>query len=209
MRLEIKQSSGAFKYALIAAVLGLSLVLYVLKDKYDAEREKSQKLAGNAVALIEEIELYKLRLDDSTEVAAARVQQLTLQRDDFLRLYRKENELNKKLKVRIDELQSITMISMKSRDTVKAETVYDTSEKTYRANYSSKWIDIEFIAEQNKDPVFTYEKRDSLNLIKEIEQAQILWGLIRWKKNKSATYHLVSHDDKTQITGFKYIEVIK
>lgn len=209
MKLEIKQSSGVLKYLLIVVILGLSFAFYIVNGRYMNEKETSSKLAGNALALTEEIQQYKIQLNDSTRVTAAKIHQLTLQRDDYKRLYKGEAILNRKLKIRIDELQSVTTISTITRDTVQADTVYIDSNKTYRANYSSKWIDIGFIAEHNKDPAFTYAKRDSLTLLKEVEQARLFWGLIKWNKEKSATYHLVSHDEKTKIAGFVFKEIIK
>lgn len=206
--INIKQGGSGLKFLILALFLALLGGGYFLFDKYTAEKERTEKMAGNVLALTEQVEQYKIAIDDTTEVAAAKVHQLTLQRDDYKRLYKGEAVLNKKLGVRISELQSVTNVSTIARDTVTA-IVYVDSAKTYHADYKGKWIDIGFTAEKNKDPAFTYEKRDSLNLIKEIEQGQIFWGLIKWKKEKSATYHLVSHDPKTQIVGFTYKEIIK
>lgn len=207
--ININEGGGGKKFLLFALFVALLAGLWFFVNKYTDEKEKAQNMAGNAIALTEQVEQYRIRLNDSTEVAAAKVHQLTLQRDDYKRMYGKETALNKKLKIRVDELQAVTTISTTTRDTVRADTVYIDSNKTYRANYSGKWIDIGFIAEKNKDPAFTYEKRDSLNLIKEVERASLFWGLIKWKKEKSATYHLISHDEKTQIVGFEYKEIIK
>lgn len=199
-----------FKLFVFALVLALCVALTFFVNKYTQERKRSDRLVNNAIALTSEIESYKVRLDDSIEVSVAKVHQITLERNEYRRLYKAEADTNKKLRIHNSELRSIATVAMSSKDTVKGDTVYVTSEKELKADYKSAWIDISC----KIDPVdmtsqFTYDKRERLKLIKEVEQVRLLWGLIRWNKNKTATYQVVSFDPKTTVTELQYIEITK
>lgn len=199
-----------FKLFVFALILALFGALYFLANKYTQERKKADRLAENAVALTEEIDSYKVRLDDSTEVNVAKVHQITLERNEYRRLYKAEADTNKKLRIHNSELRSIATVALSSKDTVKGDTVYITPSKEIQADYNSAWIDISCVIDPvNLTSQFAYDKRERLKLIKEVEQVRLLWGLIKWNKNKTATYQVVSFDPKTTVTDLQYIEIIK
>lgn len=208
-QIEIKQGGG-LKILLVVLTLVMAFSLSLLYREYETISENATKLEGNTLALTEQVESYKVMIDDSTRVNVAKVHLLTLQRDDFKRLYASSAGMIRRLKNHVNDLQSLSAISVISIDTVPGDTVYIDSVKTIHADYKSKWIDISCSIDKNlKDPQFTYSKRDSLMLLKFVEKKRILFGLISWKKEKTATYKAVSFDPNSQITGLSYMEIIK
>lgn len=203
--------SISFKLFVLALILALIGSVYILAGKYTAEKKKAVRLGENAVALIEEVESFKVRLDDSMEVNVAKVYQITLEKNEYKRLYKAQAAENKKLNIYNSELRSIASVALASKDTVKGDTVYiDSTKKQIQADYKSEWIDIScLIDRENMTSLFTYEKRERLKLIKEVEQVRILWGLIKWNKNKTATYNVVSFDPKSKVMELQYIEIIR
>lgn len=208
-RVEIKQGGGS-RIALLAIIVALGAVVYIFFGKYKAEKERATEMAGNAVALTEQVQQYKIELDKQTSLFVSRAHQLTLEIDDYKRIRSQDAALIKKLKTNINDLRSAATVTIITRDTVPGDTVYIDRNLAIVAEYNSKWIDITCTIEKGlKQPVFTYEKRDSLKLIKEVPHKRILFGLIKWKKEKSAIYKAVSLDPNTEIVGLEYVEIRK
>lgn len=208
-RVEISQGGG-WKIALLAIIVALGALAYIFYGKYKDEKERATEMAGNAVALTERVQQYKVELDKKTSLFVSQAHQLTLEIDDYKRIRSQDAALIKKLKTNIKDLRSAATVTIITRDTVPGDTVYIDRNQAIVAEYTSKWIDISCIIEKGlKEPVFAYEKRDSLKLIKQVPYKRIFWGLIKWPAEKSATYKAVSLDPKTEIVGLEYIEIRK
>jgi hypothetical protein len=214
--ININKDQGGNKCLIIiilVLLLGLAITtecFYKQKAIAIKEAEAAQVMAGNADALINELAQIKVKINDTTEVMAAQTFQLTLQREDFRRLYKAEADLTRRLKKNISDIQSLTAISVVSIDTVYTP-VYIDSTESLAADYTSQWIDITArIPKDKQDQArFTYNHRQELEFIKTVEQGRLFWGLIKWKKNKTATYTAISKDENSTITKLTYKEIIK
>lgn len=208
-RVEINQGGG-WKIALLAIIVALGALAYIFYGKYKDEKVRATEMAGNAVALTERVQQYKVELDKKTSLFVSQAHQLTLVIDDYKRIRSQDAALIKKLKTNIKDLRSAATVTIITRDTVPGDTVYIDRNQAIVAEYTSKWIDISCTIEKGlKEPVFAYAKRDSLKLVKEVPYKRIFWGLIRWPAEKSAIYKVVSLDPKTEVVGLEYIEIRK
>lgn len=194
---------------LLIIITLMGVVLFVTKAKYAKEKEKNEMLSGNALALTEKIDQFQVQYDQETKLNASKVHQLTLQLKDYKKMRSEDVILIKKLKENIKDLKSAATVTIVTRDTIPGDTVYIDKNEAIRAEYASKWIDITCTIDKQNEAIFSYNKRDSLKLLKTIPYKRILWGLIKWRKEKAATYKAISLDPKTTITGLEYIEIIE
>ncbi|NCU31267.1 hypothetical protein EOM57_05810, partial [Candidatus Saccharibacteria bacterium] len=155
-RVEINQGGG-WKIALLAIIVALGALAYIFYGKYKDEKERATEMAGNAVALTERVQQYKVELDKKTSLLVSQAHQLTLEIDDYKRIRSQDAALIKKLKTNIKDLRSAATVTIITRDTVPGDTVYIDRNQAIVAEYTSKWIDISCIIEKGlKEPVFAY-----------------------------------------------------
>lgn len=207
-KVEVKTGSGqGMKLTLVVIILALSGLSYFLYGKSKESLAKVEDLSGNVRSLLEEVNTYQVRLNDSTRVNASRVHQLSIELSDYKRLYGEEARTVQKLRSALSELQYVGSVVSHSTDTVFVPTYID-SMKQVNIDYSTKWIDITATIDLQGMAQLSYTKRDSLLITQTVERRKLLFGLIRYGE-KSTYWEALSFDPKTKITGMAFKKILK
>lgn len=195
--------------ALVMAVAGLLFAgSYGGKtaQKFKAEKRKTAALEQTINVLNRNVENYRIKLSDTVSVLVARTEAVAVTADNFKQLFEAETAEAKKLKLKINEINTRTAIASITTDTVSVPTVI-VADSTYFAHYTDGYADIR--CELNKaTSKITYSLKDSLLIYDYYKKKTYLWGLIKIG-NKRNRIDVFSKNPKTVISNVNVVKIIE
>ena len=190
--------------SLIAAILVfLSIFCYnkwqKTKQKYNDEKDKTELLSESISNLSDTAKVYKMKLNDSVSVMAAKVNELTISRENIKSvLSEKEKEL-KAAKVSKKEIKSITSVATVVKDSVMVPVYLDTL-KNLTAEYKDSFMTIKATIFRDHTANIKYTDYEDFDLIeKRAPTKRFLF--FKWKYRN--TYILVPHNPKVWVKKLK------
>ena len=198
------------KYLILAAVAIVAALAVILADrKIERLTAERDRYAGNTVALLSDIERYRVR--DSLN--AARVQSLELTVKEYERFRADDAALIKQLKQRnrdlaaVNKTQSQTIIDLRAvpRDTVVL--VRDSIiTPAVAVHCGDAWYNFDGLLTKDE---FTgkMEHRDSMLLVESVRYKRFLWW--KTKRVKDRQLDCVSKSPHNSIIGLEYVVIEK
>ena len=202
------------KYLILAAVAivaALAVICILSGRKIERLTAERDRHAGNTVALLFDVERYRVR--DS--LSAARAQSLELTIEEYERFRAEDAALIKELKQRnrdlaaVNKTQSQTIIDLRAvaRDTVVL--VRDSIiTPAVAVHCGDAWFDFSGILTGDK---FTGKlaNRDSLLLAETVKYKRFLGFLWKTKKVENRQLDVVSRNPHTEIMGIEHVIIEK
>lgn len=184
-------------------LIGTSLIADWCFSQWRAERKRSAALESTINKLHQELDTFSVRLNDSTVVHAARVEDMQMTKKN---LEAKCSDLLKKLSIKPKTVDKYVEVTSLIHDTAWVEAVADTF-GGMSAKYKDDFADIGVYIDKKRNAKFDYSIRDSITVINARKKHSILFGLIKWKGKPKTT--VINHNPNAKITEFEAIEVIK
>lgn len=169
----------------------------------ERHREKSESLENTITNLTQEIKHTKIRLNDSIEVYQAEVKGLKMTNNNIQAKY---DKLLKSISLKPKDVNNVTEITtiVHSVDTVP---VYIDTFGGVVAELADPFININVEITPDKLAVFDYLVKDSLTVISVQKQHKWLFGLIKWKEQKSL--RVINNNPNAEIVSLTTIDVIE
>lgn len=190
--------------SLITAILVfLSIFCYnkwqKTKQKYNDEKDKAELLSESISNLSDTAKVYKLKLSDSASVMAARINELTVSRNNIKSvLYGKEQEL-KGAKVNKRNIKSSASVASVVHDSVIVPVYLDTLRNLY-TEYKDSFMTIKATIFRDHTANIKYTDYEDFDLIeKRAPTKRFLF--FKWKYRN--TYILVPHNPKVWVKKLK------
>lgn len=195
--------------SLITAILVfLSIFCYnkwqKTKQKYNDEKDKTELLSESISNLSDTAKVYKMKLNDSVSVMAAKVNELTISRENIKSaLYGKEQEF-KGAKVNKRNIKSIASVASVVHDSVIVPVYIDTL-KNLTAEYKDSFMTIRATVFRNHTASIKYNDYEDFDLIvKRSPTRRFLF--FKWKYRD--TYLLIPHNPKVWVKKLKAFSFI-
>ena len=189
--------------SLITAILVfLSIFCYnkwqKTKQKYNDEKDKTELLSESISNLSDTAKVYKLKLNDSVSVMAAKVNALTVSNNTLMG---KEKEL-RAAKVSKKEIKSIASVATVVHDSVRVPVYIDTL-KNLTAEYKDSFMTIKATIYRNYTANIKYTDYEDFDLIaKRAPTRRFLF--FKWRYRN--TYLLIPHNPKVWVKKLKVFE---
>lgn len=212
----IKSLSGKFTIALLVIIILLGTYCFTLhksKAEYKAisleQKDLLTKFNSNAYALKDSLKHYQVKLKDgdvTKEVQAGQITQLSIKLADYKNLYQKEVQTIKAMKIKLDNVQSVTTAELSTTNEV--ETVAEIRDDTIKAGYKDKWEnDSVFISLYSRWTKWKLRHDIGITIVDHVKQHSLLWGLIKWDKVYKSD--IITDNPNTKITSFTRTQLIE
>ena len=159
------------------------------------EKEKSVNLEKTIDNLGQEAERYKVRLNDSVTLNAARTEALNMTINNIKRRY---ESLLKASSVKADDVSNVV-----SSETVVHEIrevpVYVDSFGGLNVECNDDFVRIKVEIDSVKKATVDYSVRDSITVINYQKRHSLLFGLIKWRENARTV--VVNHNPKAVVSS--------
>ena len=172
-------------------------------DKWQAEKKRSAALESTITKLHQDIDTFTVRLNDSTMLHAARVENLQMTKKN---LEAKCGDLLKQLSVKPKTVEKYVEVTSTVHDTAWAEVLTDTF-GGMSARYKDDFANIGVYIDKKRNAKFDYSIKDSITVVNARKKHSILFGLIKWKGKPKTT--VINHNPNAKITEFEAIEIMK
>ena len=206
-KVEVNSSNGSnFKLiaVLVLVLLGLGFYCYKLYQDNNVKADTITQLNQNVYALSDSITHKNVKIDGLT-LQTANVKRLSLDRDAYKTLYKKEAETVKKLNIKLSNVSSTTNVSITTDVQVKEIPVY-VEKDTAKFEFRDKWEYISATIIKNKADV-TAQHKDSFLIVNSFKQKRYLFGLIKGKiKGYEST--IVPYNPNTRVNGFSVKNIL-
>lgn len=185
-------------------IIGLMcFAVWTSHKEIERHRERAETLESTISDLNQEIKQTKIRLNDSIEVYQAEVKGLNMTKKN---LQAKYDNLLKSISLKAKDVSNVTEVTsvVHSVDTVP---VYVDTFGGMTAELADSYININVEISPEKIAVFDYLVRDSLTVISVQKQHSWLFGLIKWKEQKSL--RVINNNPNAEIVSLQTIDIIE
>ena len=189
--------------ALICMLAMASIYANQMRIKYNAEKERSKAFENTISGLNQKIDTFKVVMQDSISLYAARVENLKMTKKNIQDRY---DDLLKSTKIKPKDVQGMVSVGKVTADTVRVPVEVD-SFGGLKTGYKDKFTTINVNISKDRSAAIDYAIWDSISIINEQKKHSILFGLIKWKETERTT--VVSHNPKSKIVGVTSIDIIK
>lgn len=211
-----ESSSGKFTIVLLIAIILLGAACFTLyksgvklKAVNTAQKETLTKVNSNAYALKDSIKYYQVKLKDgdaTKKVQAGQITQLYIKLADYKNLYSKEAETIKAMKIKLDNVQSVTTAELSTTNEV--ETVAEIRDDTIKAGYKDKWEnDSVFISLYSRWTKWKLRHDIGITIVDYVKQHSLFFGLIKWGKVYKSD--IITDNPNTKIKSFTRTQLIE
>lgn len=183
-----------------------------LKSEYDRLKANQEILLSENEYNLNENLWYKA-IDS---LNAVKVSELQLSLNEYKKYREQDLNLIRQLKINKSELQkvitsnteTINYMSIRLKDTIRLDTIINTTDTIKCFTYNSKWTDLQGII--NKDSIsIQIKNRESLKVIESVKYKRFLGFLWRTHKIKSRKIDIVSENPNTSIINVEAISLSK
>ena len=199
-------NNGGDASAVLSLIVGILVFLSIFcynkwqktKQKYNDEKDKTELLSESISNLSDTAKVYKLKLNDSVSVMAAKVNALTVSNNTLMG---KEKEL-RAAKVSKKEIKSIASVATVVHDSVRVPVYIDTL-KNLTAEYKDSFMTIKATIYRNYTANIKYTDYEDFDLIaKRAPTRRFLF--FKWRYRN--TYLLIPHNPKVWVKKLKVFE---
>ena len=199
-------NNGGNASAVLSLIVGILVFLSIFcynkwqktKQKYNDEKDKTELLSESISNLSDSAKVYKLKLNDSVSVMAAKVNALTVSNNTLMG---KEKEL-RAAKVSKKEIKSIASVATVVHDSVRVPVYIDTL-KNLTAEYKDSFMTIKATIYRNYTANIKYTDYEDFDLIaKRAPTRRFLF--FKWRYRN--TYLLIPHNPKVWVKKLKVFE---
>ena len=199
-------NNGGNASAVLSLIVGILVFLSIFcynkwqktKQKYNDEKDKTELLSESISNLSDTAKVYKLKLNDSVSVMAAKVNALTVSNNTLMG---KEKEL-RAAKVSKKEIKSISSVATVVHDSVRVPVYIDTL-KNLTAEYKDSFMTIKATIYRNYTANIKYTDYEDFDLIaKRAPTRRFLF--FKWRYRN--TYLLIPHNPKVWVKKLKVFE---
>lgn len=185
------------KTRMLAFVVIVTLVGYSshVTMTFLEEKKRSEALEKTIDDFDQEVERYKVRLNDSVMVNAARVEALNMTVGNIKRRY---DALLRENSIKANDVGGIVSAETVVHE-VREVPVYVDSFGGMKVGCHDDYVTIDVGIDSMRKATIDYSIRDSLTVINYQKRHKLLFGLIRWKENVRTV--VISHNPKATVGG--------
>ena len=189
-------------WAVLALVLS-GVAIYTLATINTERKAEIARLEGNQTTLLGEVEHYESKNGE----LVARVQSLTLQRDEFSELLKAERRKVESLGIRVKELESFGQTSTDTEveieaEIVPADTVYIYEPIIGSFEWSDPWVRVSGEIHPNMLRA-KINITDTITIVAHRKMRKCIF----FRKGKITRYDALSSNPHTSITDIRYVEI--
>lgn len=187
----------------VCMLISAMLYSYDMRKKYIAEKERAKAFENTISDLHQKIETFKVKMNDSIEFYAAKVNTLQMTKENIQARY---DKLLYATDIKSRDVQSMADVGMEIKDTVYVPVNVDVF-GGITTGYKDDFTTISVSISPDKEAAISYDIKDSISIINVQKRHSLLFGLIKWKETEKTT--VISHNPKSMIVGVTSIEVVK
>lgn len=192
-----------FKIGAGIVFFALCTYSYNVTKAYYEQKKRAETFTQTITDMQQEVSRYKVALNDSVSVFAARVNVLNMTVDN---LKAKNGKLLNDLNIKPKNVSKMSSVTTSTKDTIRVP-MYTDSFNGLRADYSDDFTKIAVSVNNKKECLIDYLVTDSIVLVNEQKKHSILFGLFKWYENEKTT--VISKNPKTTVQNVETINIVK
>lgn len=205
---EINSKGGGTTSIFIILLLGLGLSLFYVnkyRTKYNNELKNTTELSRSINILEDSAKTYQIKLN-KTKKWVAETEDISVKSNNIEKLYNNKVQELKKLKIKLNQTNTISDISTITQDSIIEIPIYIDSLQQLQTVYNDGYLSLKNTIKRNGTSTLLYQYTDSFTIINAVKQKHFLF--FKWGKKITKSY-LISKNPKTKISNFKVIQRIE
>jgi hypothetical protein len=205
----------------IGIIVAVALFIAASEARIKGLKSENSRLKGNQELLLSEKEsiiaqsqFYKV----SDSLNAVKVSELSLSLSEYKKYRKQDLKQIEQLKVNKSDLQAviasqsetINNLSVKLKDSIRADTIAINNDTLKCFKYKSKWTDVTGCFNLSRDTAeLRIVNRESIKVVETIKYKRFLGFLWKTNKIKSRQVDIVSENPNTSIINSEYINIAR